>query len=207
MKKEIAVILIFIINSLFAQVAINQLGYLPKAQKIVYFTSDIKSFNVVDQKTGDIMFSGRYMLGQETDAATGQTIYIGDFSSFGKPGEYIIKGSNNTESVPFSINADVYNNLYQESLKSFYIQRCGMELTKEFAGDFAHPACHIEKAIYHKDVKKTGTREVSGGWHDAGDYGRYIVNGAYSVAVMLLGYEMFPAGFQYYRTLYNIHYL
>ena len=30
------------------------------------------------------------------------------------------------------------------------------------------------------------TRDVSGGWYDAGDYGKYVVNGSWSVALMLL---------------------
>lgn len=32
----------------------------------------------------------------------------------------------------------------------------------------------------------TDTKDVSGGWFDAGDYGKYAVNGAYSVSLMLI---------------------
>ncbi|HKK69199.1 MAG TPA: glycoside hydrolase family 9 protein, partial [Bacteroidales bacterium] len=125
-----------------------------------------------------------------------QTIYVGDFSEFQTPGDYLIKAPDNGQSYPFTIGTEIYDKLYDESLKTFYIQRCGMELKSEFAGDFAHSACHTDAAKYYPDVNKAGTRNVPGGWHDAGDYGRYIVNGAYSVAVMLTGYEHFPKGFQ-----------
>ncbi|MEE9314525.1 MAG: glycoside hydrolase family 9 protein [Rhizobiaceae bacterium] len=48
------------------------------------------------------------------------------------------------------------------------------------------------KDAHFKDIKarifaaKGKTRDVRGGWFDAGDYGKYTVNGAYSVSLMLL---------------------
>ena len=39
--------------------------------------------------------------------------------------------------------------------------------------------------MYGSDVAK----DVSGGWHDAGDYGRYVVPGAKAVQDLLLTYE------------------
>ncbi len=73
-----------------------------------------------------------------------------------------------------------------------YLQRCGTELPKEYAGDFAHRACHTEEARVYG-----GTRyvDVSGGWHDAGDYGRYSAPAAKAVADLLLAYEQFPDAF------------
>jgi endoglucanase len=70
-----------------------------------------------------------------------------------------------------------------------YKQRCGTEVTADIAGEFAHPVCHDTKALIY------GTNsyiDVSGGWHDAGDYGRYVVAGATTVADLLLAYEDFP---------------
>ena len=37
-----------------------------------------------------------------------------------------------------------------------------------------------------------GERDDSGGWHDAGDYGKYTVNGAFAVGFLLKAYEHFP---------------
>ena len=66
------------------------------------------------------------------------------------------------------------------------MQRCGMELTADIAGDFAHPACHTDIAtVYGTDEQI----DVTGGWHDAGDYGRYVVPGAKTVADLFLSYE------------------
>ncbi len=45
--------------------------------------------------------------------------------------------------------------------------------------------------VYHTNEKI----DVSGGWHDAGDYGRYVVPGAKSVADLLIAYDANPESF------------
>ena len=57
----------------------------------------------------------------------------------------------------------------------FLLQRCGCELSEAEAGIYAHEICHNEKARIHGTNDKY--IDVSGGWHDAGDYGRYVVPG------------------------------
>ena len=37
--------------------------------------------------------------------------------------------------------------------------------------------------------------QPSGGWHDAGDYGKYVVNAGVSVGTLLMAYEYFPSKF------------
>ena len=74
----------------------------------------------------------------------------------------------------------------------FYLQRCGCELKEDLAGDFAHAVCHAEKATVYGTKTKI---DVSGGWHDAGDYGRYVVSGAKSAADLMLAYSLYPNAF------------
>ncbi len=79
--------------------------------------------------------------------------------------------------------------LVKQTVRMFYLQRCGTALQPEYAGDFAHPACHAAPS------RILGTDErldVAGGWHDAGDYGRYIAPAAKAVADLLLAYEAAP---------------
>jgi len=196
MKKKIFCILVFLGNILLSQVSVNQIGYFPDSQKFAYFQNPTKSFDIINAQNDNIVFQGKAGLWKTNDPVTGHTIYKADFSKFKTLGEYYIKSEKDEKSYSFSISENIFNKLYNKSVKTFYIQRCGMELDQKYACDFSHAECHIEEALYHSHTNRTGTREVSGGWHDAGDYGRYIVNGAYSVAVMLLGYELFPAGFQ-----------
>ncbi len=194
--KKIILILFIIFNSLVAQIAINQVGYLPQSIKFAYFNSKVNSFKIVDAEAGKVVFSGDCKLWKKNDPASGETVYRGDFSQFSEEGTYYIVDNNGRKSAPFTIASGVYDDLYQKSVKSFYIQRCGVPLDEKYAGKFAHPICHTQDGIYHNSAGKTGHKDVTGGWHDAGDYGKYIVNGAYSVAVMLTGYELYPAGFR-----------
>ncbi|MDR0293699.1 MAG: glycoside hydrolase family 9 protein, partial [Oscillospiraceae bacterium] len=73
-------------------------------------------------------------------------------------------------------------------LDFFHYQKCGVDLE---AGVWSHPACHTSAAaVIDASGAETGEeKDVSGGWHDAGDYGRYIVPAAQAVAQLLLGYE------------------
>nr|ABX76047.1 endo-1,4-beta-D-glucanase [unidentified microorganism] len=74
-------------------------------------------------------------------------------------------------------------------MKMFYLQRCGIDLEEKYAGKYAHKSCHDTKArIYGTDE----FIDVSGAWHDAGDYGRYIVAAAKAVTDLMLAYETYP---------------
>ena len=76
------------------------------------------------------------------------------------------------------------------TLRSFYFQRCGVELTPDRAGKWARPAAHLDYNIeFHPSMERSGSWNAHGGWYDAGDYGKYIVNGGVSVATLLLAAE------------------
>ena len=78
------------------------------------------------------------------------------------------------------------------------LQRCGDKLDKSFAGGFSRENCHSSDAIVYGTQDKIN---VSGGWHDAGDYGRYVKTGAKGVADLLLAYKINP---QYFSDKMNI---
>ena len=88
-------------------------------------------------------------------------------------------------------------NLMTQSLikpvgRMFYLQRCGVALDNARAGMFSHPACHTAPArVFHSDT----FLHVSGGWHDAGDYGRYVVPACKAVADLLLAFRATPEAF------------
>ena len=109
----------------------------------------------------------------------------GDFSEVTDPGTYYIY-TNAGSSYTFKIGTDVYDDIYSDVVLMLYRQRCGTELDPAIAGDFAHGACHTEEAVIYGTNQ---TKDVSGGWHDAGDYGKYVVSGAKAVADLLVTYE------------------
>jgi len=75
--------------------------------------------------------------------------------------------------------------------RMFYLQRCGA-VSAAHAGRFAHQACHTASArVFGTD----SLLRVSGGWHDAGDYGRYVVPACKTVADLLLALRAAPEAF------------
>lgn len=124
---------------------------------------------------------------------TGETLYVGDFSKLSECGKYRIRVCG-TESHLFEISDEWVLRQFKSNVKSFYFQRTGVELTEEFAGKWARPASHFDDCIeFHPTMNRAGTWNAHGGWYDAGDYGKYIVNGGVSVATLMLACEMSSA--------------
>lgn len=169
---------------------LNQVGFLPDANKTVVISSAEpgSEFDIVDE-TGKVVYTGTLSEAFDNTLISGEMVYNGDFSDFTTPGTYKVVCRDGVESYPFTIAEDVYDDLLKDTFRMLYMQRCGMELTTGLAGDFAHPICHSQEAvIYGTDQKK----EVSGGWHDAGDYGRYVVPGAQTIQDLFMAYEDYP---------------
>ena len=174
-------------------IAVNQIGYLPSALK----TATIKgaglnqTAKLIDEKTGKAVLEEKIGGGKD-DPDSGEKEEVFDFSSVKDEGTYHIEAGD-VVSHTFEISKTVYDDVMKATIKMLYYQRCGQELTSDLAGDFAHPVCHSDKAVLYEDSSKKF--DVSGGWHDAGDYGRYSVAGATAAADLLLAYEKYPKVF------------
>ena len=164
----------------------SRLGYQEDAKKLAVFKNpDLEEYSIVDVDTGDVVYTG--VTGEEEEnAASGETLRVADFSDFDTPGNYQIV-SDEVQSAVFTISDTVYDDAIDEVFRVFYLQRCGQEIKDD---TFAHKACHTEKA---KDYETGKTVDVSGGWHDAGDYGRYVVAAAKSVSDLMLAYERYAS--------------
>lgn len=174
-------------------IAVNQLGYLPGAFKSATLrgTALGNTARLIDEATGEAAVE-KEIDGGIFDPDTGDNEALFNFTSVAAEGTYHIE-SGEAVSPSFNISKDSYKEAFNAALKMLYYQRCGTELTPEFAGDFAHPVCHSDRAILYED--KSVTLDVSGGWHDAGDYGRYPVSGAKAAADIMLAYENYPEVF------------
>ncbi len=169
-------------------IAINQIGYLPLGIKEVRINSESTGFNIKNISSDDVLYSGTFNSPID-DPASGEMVYVGDFTDFNTEGEYIIEVVGIGNSHAFEIKDNLYKPLYDAVEKVFYYQRCGEELTADKAGIWAHGACHLEEATIYGTNKKI---DVSGGWHDAGDYGRYVGPGAKAVADLILSNNLTP---------------
>lgn len=128
------------------------------------------------------------------DEASGDHIYVADFSKIEQEGFYMVVNEAGDRSHQFRICADVYRELQRDMTKALYYQRCGCELTEEYAGVYTHPCCHTGAAVLWEN--HSVVKEVKGGWHDAGDYGRYISPAAVAVGHLLYAYYLFPESFE-----------
>lgn len=170
------------------RVKVNQIGYLPDDVKTVIVTAkEDEKFKIVDAETEETVYVGQY--GELSyDKSVQSNIRHGDFTEFKTPGRYKIISSPSGASYEFSIGEDIYDDVYKDVVLMLYNHRCGTDLDKNISGDFAHAACHTDEAVIYGDTSETKV-DVSGGWHDAGDYGRYVVSGAKTVQDLFLAYE------------------
>ena len=166
---------------------INQVGYRPDGRKIAVFrdVTDQTEFSVVNADTKEKVFTGKLENKTENKSA-GETNYTGDFSSVTTAGKYYISCNGLDDSYTFEIGDKVYSNLLDDSVRMLYLQRCGVKVEDK---DFGHEACHTSLATVYGTSEKI---DVSGGWHDAGDYGRYVVPAAKAVADLLYAYQATP---------------
>ncbi len=170
---------------------VNQTGYFPKSKKTAVMFSPCEKFSVRDE-SGREVFSDKISLkGYCPDA--GETVYTADFSELTAEGRYFLTAGNE-RSVSFEIGANVYDKVFHDTAKAFYYLRCGMTLEEKYAGVYGHKKCHTSSALLWED--KNVTADVSGGWHDAGDYGRYVTPGACAVAQLMYAYKLFPSAFE-----------
>ncbi|HWP05974.1 MAG TPA: glycoside hydrolase family 9 protein [Polyangiaceae bacterium] len=112
-----------------------------------------------------------------SDSGEGETHTV-DFSDFDVPGEYYIEVQNVGLSNTFRIGDDVFVEPFQAAMLGMYGWRCGSAVSFEWQGlTFGHGACHLDDG------------PGSGGWHDAGDYGKYTNNGAFALGMMLFAWD------------------
>jgi endoglucanase len=182
------------------RIAINQVGYYPKAPKIALLLDPIASgsnkVELVNSRTRKTVLVAD--LGEaQADTASKDIIRTIDFTQFQQAGRYYLKYGN-IQSYPFRIGRDIYGDALTKLLHSYYLQRCGVAVSDRVSG-VNHPPCHLSDGlIARRDFfNQVGEQKrAQGGWHDAGDYGKYIGPTAVTVGRLLNLYEQNPTLFK-----------
>jgi endoglucanase len=136
--------------------------------------------------------------GPTMDPDTGATVYIGDFTPLTQAGDFYISlpgllvDQKPARSAPFHVGPDVFRDALASAMNGMYGARCGTAVSFQ-VGDqhWSHKACHQNDAFLNYLTGASTKKPSVGGWHDAGDYGKYITNGAFSVGMMLAAWEHF----------------
>ncbi len=169
---------------------VDQAGYTPDSIKTAVMPFECSEFTVIDEDEKTV-FSGKTKL-FGYDESSGDTVYSADLSQLTAKGTYRVCADGRT-SARFTISDDVYNKVLHDTSKAFYFLRCGCGLDEKYAGAYHHLPCHCDPAVLWED--KSTFIDVKGGWHDAGDYGRYVTAGACACAHLLYAYKLFPKVF------------
>jgi endoglucanase len=173
------------------EIKVDQVGYLPNADKLAMIVSSrpASRFDVRQAEDNAVVLTGELSPPVE-DPDSGDLVKVADFSSLRSTGRFYLDVPDVGRSWPFEIGADVYARAWHLAMRAFYGQRCNtdVDLAPDAPG-YSHGVCHREGA-YHPTSGRTGARRMSGGWHDAGDYGRYVVNSGISTGTLLWMWEL-----------------
>ncbi|MFP5359848.1 MAG: glycoside hydrolase family 9 protein [Actinomycetes bacterium] len=193
------------------RVRVNQVGYLtggPKQATLVTEASEPVAWQLLD---GATVVAESMTTVQGVDASAGVNVHLIDFSDVTDPGAYTLAADGET-SYEFEIGTEAYQQLRYDSLNYFYLARSGIEIDGAIVGeDYAREAGHVSspadgvankgdldvpcqnvtdsQAVYGEPWTCDYTLDVVGGWYDAGDHGKYVVNGGIATAQLLGTYE------------------
>ncbi len=173
-----------------APINVNQVGYRTDSVKKAVIRGEGASdeFEVINADTKAVAYKGK--LGDAiTNTNADEINRIADFSDLKESGKYYVKCGTLDDSYTFEISDNVYEKLIDDSVRMLYLQRCGEEIIDK---DFGHKACHTSMATVYGTNNKI---DVNGGWHDAGDFGRYTVAAAKAVADLMYAYDANPEMF------------
>ncbi|MCX8281922.1 glycoside hydrolase family 9 protein [Phyllobacterium sp. 0TCS1.6C] len=187
-------------------VRVNQAGYLPQGPKGATIISDAQEpldFRLLDA-AGSTVYRGR-TVPAGPHPSSGLKTHGADFSAFHGAGDGYRLAVAGNESVPFPIGNSLYERLSIDAQSWFYLARSGTGIRADIVGEaYARPAGHVgiapnrgdrqvpcldrdEAAKLYPDLDWhcDYRLDVEGGWYDAGDQGKYVVNGGIAVAQLM----------------------
>src|SRR5690606_32650489 len=152
--------------------------------------------------SGEVLFSGKTIV-KGFDVTSGDSVHLIDFSEFKTEGDGYKLVANGLESPSFIISDEIYSQLKFDAMAYYYHNRSGIPIEAKYVGDdWARAAGHMtdNNVTCFKGRDAGGktwlgcpyTLDVAGGWYDAGDFGKYVVNGGISVWTLQNLYERFP---------------
>lgn len=188
-------------------IRINQEGYYTQGPKVAAVVGNIPTdkFYILAAAKNDTLYKGT-LSGVKQSANSSLQTKLADFTGFKRSGSFRIVIPGVTTSYTFPIAAKVHHGSSVALLKGYYYQRVSMPLEERYAGKWHRAAGHPDKEVLiHASAasakRPEGTVIASpGGWYDAGDYNKYIVNSGITMGTLLSAYEDFSGYFDTLRT-------
>lgn len=170
-------------------ILLNQVGYPTNASKKALIRADVNSFEVKNGE-GETVYTGN-LSEPSYWKLSGDAVAIADFSEITEKGEYTVCINDTECSAPFEIGESLYGDLADAALKSYYYSRVGVDIVEEYGGKWNWKAGHPDtEVMIHASAADENRPEgiilaSPGGWYDAGDYGKYIVNSSITTWTIL----------------------
>jgi endoglucanase len=185
-------------------VRVNQLGYLRGGPSLATWVTERREPEAfaVHRPDGSVALRGTSQPWPvRPEPTSGLAVHVLDLSGLTQPGGYEVAAAGE-RSHPFRVAADLYDRLADDALGVLHLLRSGWEVDGTRFLGYGHPAGHLGVPPNRGDTavpawsgadaerlypgwRPTGSFDVSGGWYDAGDYGKYVVSGAVAVWQLL----------------------
>jgi endoglucanase len=171
-------------------IKVDQVGYPLSGPKVAMVSATAATFEVRRSSDNVAVFKGK-LTPAAGDPNSGDQVQAADFSGLRQAGRYYLEIPGVGRSWDFEVGPSVFGHTYYMAMRGFYGQRCGtaVDMGPEFPG-YSHPACHLH-GEFSSTAGAKGPRDNVGGWHDAGDYGRYMVNSGITTGTLLWTWEIF----------------
>ncbi len=176
-------------------IRINQLGYCPNQEKYATIESEgwAEKYVITSSETGETVWQGPAMY-SATSPWSGKVRQVIDFSDLRQTGSYELQAGPYRKTL--TVAQHPFRNLAIGATKAFYYQRSGTPIEEKYAGQWHRPAAHPDTCVLvHSSAASSGRPagmviSSPGGWYDAGDYNKYIVNSGYSTGLMLTSFQL-----------------
>lgn len=174
---------------------------------------ELPDVSIYNMETGEIALTIPLKLEFANWSLSGEDVYSFDFSAIKSSGVYQAYVPGVGVSTPIRVSDSALNKAAYTSAHAFYYQRCGTTLTEPYAEkDFTRPLDHEYDvtgrkidAAFHESLPRTPLHSgekpgvminAQGGWHDAGDYGKYMPTAAAALWYLFTAYDIQQSKFQ-----------
>lgn len=172
-------------------IRLNSLGFLTNMPKRATVVSECSDFTVKKASDDTVVYSGT-AAGPKHQDDVDQDVWIADFSPLRSDGVFYLDFPGVGRSIEFAVGDHVYDEAFCTVMRGFYLWRCGTAVEGDYRGiRYTHGPCHLDDARQDYIGIINTHRDGTGGWHDAGDYGKYTVNAGVTMGVLFLAWQQF----------------
>lgn len=178
---------------------VNQVGFEidgPKAATLVDARTTPLAWTITDV-AGEALLQGETVVAGD-DPTSGDHVHTIRFDNLRMQGDFVLAVGEQRR--PLQVAARPFADLKRDAMVFFYENRSGVPIEARYVArpELARPAGHApDRATCFSGEDTNGvtwpgcdyTLNVSGGWYDAGDHGKYVVNGGISAWTLLNAWE------------------